>query len=84
MDGASIDNTGAAGGGNVGAMIGTTPPLRLSDLPLWRLVVALHDAEEVAGPDSDSARVIRETIIDRLSERDYPRDRKGGDPCRRN
>jgi hypothetical protein len=46
---------------------------RLSDLPLWRLVVALHDAEDLAGPDSESARLIRRAIIDRLSDGPPPR-----------
>jgi hypothetical protein len=53
-------------------MTPTLSPPRLSDLPLWRLVVALHDAEEVAGPDSESARLIRQAIIDRLNARPQP------------
>ena len=39
---------------------------RLADLPLWRLLVAMHDAETAAGPDSESARVIRRAIEDKL------------------
>jgi hypothetical protein len=48
----------------------TAPNRRLSDLPLWRLLVALHDAEEVAGPDSESAEIIRQEMIRRLDRRD--------------
>jgi hypothetical protein len=39
---------------------------RLADLPLWRLLVAMHDAETVAGPDSTSVEAIRQAIEDRL------------------
>jgi hypothetical protein len=48
-----------------------TPP-RLSDLPLWRLVVALQDAEDAVGPDSESAALIRQAIIDRLERKVCP------------
>jgi hypothetical protein len=40
--------------------------LRLSDLPLWRLLVALDDAERVAGPDSPTARALARAIQERL------------------
>jgi hypothetical protein len=55
----------------------TTPtaplPARLSDLPLWRLLVALDDAERSAGPDSGTARVLARAIQERLrGERDCP------------
>jgi hypothetical protein len=54
----------------------------MADLPLWRLVVALHDAEEVAGAASESARLIRQAIIDRLKGEPLPgpdEDREGPD-----
>ena len=31
---------------------------RLSDIPLWRLLVMLDDAERVAGPGSTTARTL--------------------------
>ena len=40
--------------------------LRLSDLPLWRLLVALDDAERSVGPDSPTARALARTIRERL------------------
>jgi hypothetical protein len=45
-----------------------TPSLhpRLSDLPLWRLLVALDDAERTVGADSPTARVLARAIQDRL------------------
>jgi hypothetical protein len=56
----------------------TTPsprPQRLADLPLWRLLVALDDAERTAGPDSATARVLARHIRDRLrQERLAPRE----------
>jgi hypothetical protein len=42
------------------------PYLRLTDLPLWRLIVALDDAERTVGPDSQTARVIARVIQERL------------------
>jgi hypothetical protein len=42
---------------------------RLSDLPLWRLLVALDDAERVAGPDSPTARVLARVVKERLRDR---------------
>ena len=58
-------------------MIVTPTAPRLSDLPLWRLVVALHDAEDMVGPDSESARLIRQAIIERVSDR-TPAEGEGG------
>jgi hypothetical protein len=56
-------------------------PMRLSDLPLWRLLVALDDAERVAGPDSPTARVLAREVQTRLrSRRIVPR--KEAAPCR--
>jgi hypothetical protein len=47
--------------------------LRLSDLPLWRLLVALDDAERIAGPDSETARIIARHVQARLrDERNSP------------
>ena len=47
----------------------TTPgPLRLSELPLWRLLVALDDAERVAGANSPTARVLARAVQERLRQ----------------
>jgi hypothetical protein len=42
--------------------------LRLSDLPLWRLLVALDDAERLTGPDSETARVLARHVQKRLRQ----------------
>jgi hypothetical protein len=39
---------------------------RLSDLPLWRLLVALDDAERTAGPDSPTVRALARAVQERL------------------
>jgi hypothetical protein len=46
------------------------PPSRttLRDLPLWRLIVALDDAERTAGPSSGTARVLARALRARLAE----------------
>jgi hypothetical protein len=46
-----------------------TPPLalRIDQLPLWRLLVALSDAERVAGPNSPTARTLAREVRRRLS-----------------
>jgi hypothetical protein len=41
---------------------------RLSDLPLWRLLVALDDAERTVGADSSTARVLARLIQERLRQ----------------
>jgi hypothetical protein len=41
--------------------------LRLDQMPLWRLLVALSDAEQVAGPNSGTARVLAREVRRRLS-----------------
>jgi hypothetical protein len=43
-----------------------TPALRLTDLPLWRLLVALDDAERTCGPASSTARALAREIQRRL------------------
>jgi len=45
------------------------PYMRLSDLPLWRLLVALDDAERAAGPDSETARALARAVQERLRQR---------------
>ena len=47
----------------------TNRPLRLTDLPLWRLLVALDDAERFGGPDSPTARALARALQDRLRSR---------------
>jgi hypothetical protein len=44
------------------------PHLRLSDIPLWRLLVALDDAERAFGPDSSTARALAGVIRERLGQ----------------
>jgi hypothetical protein len=46
--------------------------LRLSDLPLWRLLVALDDAERVVGPDSPTARALAHVVQERLRQGRHP------------
>ena len=46
----------------------TPNPRTLNDLPLWRLIVALDDAERTAGADSASARVLARALRDRLAD----------------
>jgi hypothetical protein len=48
-------------------MTTTTPlTLRVRDLPLWRLLVALDDTERTIGADSETARVLAGAIQARL------------------
>jgi hypothetical protein len=55
----------------------TTQHRRLSDLPLWRLLVALDDAERTVGPDSPTARALARAIRDKLrQEPPEPADRQ--------
>jgi hypothetical protein len=49
-------------------MAGDTLPLRLSDLPLWRLLVALDDAERATGPTSPTTRVLARAVQKRLGQ----------------
>lgn len=41
--------------------------LRLDEVPLWRLLVALDDAERVAGADSSTAKTLAREIQRRLA-----------------
>jgi hypothetical protein len=43
-------------------------PRRLRDLPLWRLLVALDDAERTTGPNSPTTRVLARHVRERLRE----------------
>ena len=58
----------------------TATSSRLSDLPLWRLLVALDDAERVAGADSSSARVLARIVQEKL--RGENRDDRDDSPTR--
>jgi hypothetical protein len=53
----------------------TTSP-RLDDLPLWRLLVMLDDAERVAGPDSQTVRTLARVVADRLRQERPRRERR--------
>jgi hypothetical protein len=44
------------------------PTQRLRDLPLWRLLVALADAERTLGPADTMTRQIAEVVQKRLTE----------------
>jgi hypothetical protein len=44
----------------------TTRPTRLRDIPLWRLLVALSDAERETGPSSPTTRLLARHIQERL------------------
>jgi len=48
-------------------MANTAIGMKLCDLPLWRLIVALDDAERVAGSDSPTARALAQEIKLRLA-----------------
>lgn len=50
----------------------------LSNIPLWRLLVALADAEREAGPDSTTARTLTRIILERMRRRPGDHPRKGG------
>jgi hypothetical protein len=52
--------------------------LSLSDMPLWRLLVALHDAERTVGPASPTARALAGAVREKLrQEPPEPADRQG-------
>ncbi len=42
--------------------------LRLSELPLWRLIIALDDVERTVGPDSGTARALAHTIRQKMRQ----------------
>lgn len=41
-------------------------PARLSDLPLWRLIVMLDDAERTLGADSETTRTLARVVRERV------------------
>jgi hypothetical protein len=43
-------------------------PQTLNDLPVWRLIVALDDAERTAGAGSATARVLARALQERLAK----------------
>lgn len=54
----------------MGGMATATAYPGLTDLPLWRLLVALDDAERKLGADSHTARTLAEEIQRRLKTDD--------------
>jgi hypothetical protein len=44
------------------------PHMALSDLPLWRLLVALDDAERTVGPDSPTACALARAVREKLRQ----------------
>ncbi|HEY1381018.1 MAG TPA: hypothetical protein VGF55_29735 [Gemmataceae bacterium] len=59
-------------------------PDRFSDWPLWRLLVALADAERQTGPDSSTTHAYARAVSLRLRGRELPaaRQRKGAADAR--
>lgn len=55
------------------------PSSRLSDVPLWRLLVALDDAERTTGPKSVTTRTLARAILRRLRQGRVPATKKGVD-----
>jgi hypothetical protein len=58
-------------------------PNRLNDQPLWKLLVALDDAEREFGPASGTVKVLVRMIRDRLQQerrRSAPQAAPGGVP----
>src|SRR5881397_3022459 len=54
---------------------------RLADIPLWRLLVMLHDAERTVGSDSQTARTLARIIRERMQQAEpRPSGSKGGAP----
>jgi hypothetical protein len=45
---------------------------RLADWPLWRLLVALDDAERTTGPNSSTTRTLARLVSDRLRQERAP------------
>jgi hypothetical protein len=63
-------------------MMTATPP-KLDDIPLWRLLVALHDAERTVGPDSPTTRILARAVQRKLREQpadELPPCPEGGEP----
>jgi len=60
-----------------------TLPTSLRDLPLWRLIVALDDAERAVGAGSSTARALAHALQDRLREQrqQAPRHRRQESPA---
>jgi hypothetical protein len=50
------------------------PPTCLDELPLWRLLVALDDAERAAGPSSPTVRVLARAVQERLRQPRQPKE----------
>lgn len=52
----------------------TTAPRRsrLSDFPLWRLIVLLDDLERTVGPDCQTARSVARIVRERLATETAP------------
>lgn len=42
-------------------------PATLADLPLWRLIILLDDAERTLGPSSETARAIAHALQGRMA-----------------
>jgi hypothetical protein len=43
-------------------------PIPFAELPLWRLMVFLHDAERDFGPEAETTRIFARMVRERLGE----------------
>lgn len=56
-----------------------SPQARLAEVPLWRLLVALADAERAFGPGDKTTRDLALAVQERLAadDADCPKERRG-------
>ncbi|MBP3956707.1 hypothetical protein J8F10_15640 [Gemmata sp. G18] len=50
------------------SMSKNTPSLKLADIPLWRLLIHLDDAESRLGSSADSVRILTAEVQRRLQQ----------------
>ena len=77
----TIDNTDSSRPSILGGMKPKpTPPrpIQLGDLPIWRLIVAIEDAERTSGADSPTVRVLARELADRLRSNRTIKNAEGG------
>jgi hypothetical protein len=73
----TVHNSTPTAPGIVARMKTTSFHPRLGDMPLWRLLVALDDAERAVGSDSPTARALARAVREKLrQEPPEPRQRK--------
>jgi hypothetical protein len=74
----SFDNISLSGPATIGVM--NAKPT-LSNMPLWRLLVALDDAERTAGPDSESARLLAKAVQAKMKQARQRENKERTPPC---